>query len=140
MKFIFLAWICVSTLNASFSKSNGIVIDDFTKLEWQDEYLENTIKKASWSDSLIYCNELNTGGYNNWRLPNKNELKSIVDRGKMYPALDSIFTKVADNYYWTSTTITSDITYAMRITFGTGRDGYIHKTEEHYVRCVRGGN
>ena len=119
--------------------------DSISKLEWQDGYINNIIKKSTWREALIYCNELTLGGYNDWRLPNRNELLSIVDNSRNPAILGSVFTKIASNYYWSSSTVVSNEAYANTshawyIHFRTGSTGWQTKTLDNInVRCVRGG-
>ncbi|HIO95519.1 MAG TPA: DUF1566 domain-containing protein [Campylobacterales bacterium] len=40
---------------------------------------------------MIYCEKLSLGGKSDWRLPNKNELFSIVDMSKLEEESDLIF-------------------------------------------------
>jgi len=129
-------------LYAGFSRdSSGVVADSATGLAWQDDYSDNggEIKKASWQDALVYCEELSLGGKNDWRLPNIRELKSIVDDTKYSPAINSVFTNVTSNYYWSATTSASSSIYAWNVTFNYGGDYEYNKTLEVYIRCVRGG-
>ena len=141
MRVVLMVMSLVVFLSAEFSRSAGTVQDSFTGLEWQDDYSNNSgeIKKATWSQALIYCDELILGGYSSWRLPNRNELKSIVDRGKYNPAISSIFQNFTSNYYWSSTTFASDSSYAWVVDFDYGYDFWDGKAYEDYVRCVRGG-
>ena len=138
MRVIFLILIGFSSfLSADLIRSGGVVRDDFTKLEWQDTYLSG-IKKATWSEALIYCDELTLGEKSDWRLPNINELKSIIDRGRYRPAINSIFINVTSDFYWSSTTVASDSRYARLVNFSGGNDFWYAKTDENVVRCVRG--
>ena len=129
-------------LYAGFSRdSSGVVADSATGLAWQDDYSDNggEIKKASWQDALVYCKELSLGGKNDWRLPNIRELKSIVDDTKYNPAINSVFTNVTSDGYWSATTTASDSSNAWSVTFYNGYDCWNSKTYEDYIRCVRGG-
>jgi hypothetical protein len=121
----------------------GIVADTIANLIWQDNYRENnnSVKKASYADALSYCETLTLGRKDDWRLPNINELYSLVDKTKIYPSINPIFKKVVASYYWSST---SDIEYPENkwgIGFDFGDDGswFNSQSDEHYVRCVRGG-
>ena len=80
---------------------NGIVTDPNTGLQWQDIYsesnntanpngrmrVEKTLKKA-----IQYCEDLNIAGLSDWRLPNYNELFSLVDFSASNIALKKGFT------------------------------------------------
>ena len=129
-------------LQAGFSRdSSGVVADSATGLAWQDDYSDNAgeIKKATWQDALIYCEELGLGGKSDWRLPNYNELFSIVDTSIYDPAISSVFTNVTSDTYWSSTTYASDTSSAGIVYFYNGRDNWRSKTDEYSIRCVRGG-
>ena len=129
-------------LNAGFSRdSSGVVADSTTGLAWQDDYSDNggDVKRTTWQDALVYCQELSLGGKSDWRLPNKNELFSIVDMSKYRPAISSVFTNVTSDNYWSSTSYASDSSYAWIVNFDNGDVVWNSKTYENSVRCVRGG-
>jgi hypothetical protein len=143
-KKIFLVLIGVSVLSlADMSRDAvGIVTDSETGLQWQDDYSDNgdVIKSANWKDAINYCeNELALGGHNDWRLPNKNELLSIVDYTKYNPAIDDSFQNKTSSLYWSSTTGVDHTSYAWVVYFGHGGSGYGHKSYDNHVRCVRSG-
>ena len=133
-------------LDSNFSRdvNSGIVIDSATDLQWQDNYSDNSnnIKDANWTEAINYCENLSLGGYTDWRLPNENELLSIVDRSRYYPAIDPVFQKTITSYYWSSTSDNSNASRAYYVYFYYGNlesFTYGAKTSAHYVRCVRGG-
>ena len=37
--------------------------------------------RTAWHDALAYCENLDLGGHDDWRLPNVKELQSIVNYG-----------------------------------------------------------
>ena len=143
MKVIFLILISLSSiLNAgNFNRSNGVVSDSSTNLEWQDDYSDNSnsIKQTTWQSAIDYCENLTLNAQNDWRLPNKNELLSIADYTKSNPSIAEQFTNTSNNYYWSSTTHQSDHTNAWIVNFGYGYTGHHNKYNSGYVRCVRAG-
>ena len=146
MKTILLIMIGLSSLTVAqeaprFTKANGVVTDSKTTLEWQDDYSDNgdSIKLATWTDAIDYCEGLTLNGQSDWRLPNKKELLSIVDYGTYNPAIRSIFEKTTSHYYWSSTTVASNTRYVWAVYFGHGGTGNLHKSNNGYVRCVRAG-
>jgi len=68
------------SLFADFSRNNttNIVTDNYTQLVWQD----NERQELTLPDAIEYCEALSLGGHDDWRLPNINELFSIVDYTK----------------------------------------------------------
>jgi len=139
MRIILLIMIGLSTgLLADFSKSNGVVTHSKTILQWQDDYSDNgnSIKQATWTAAIDYCEGLNLDG-GGWRLPNKKELLSIVDYSRHNPAIDTIFANTTSSHYWSSTTHANYTSNAWIVYFGNGNTKYYHKSNSFYVRCVR---
>ncbi len=133
MRVIFLVMIGLSILNADFTKSGDIVTDNTLELQWQDDAVGSPIP---WEEAIAYCEALTLGDYSNWRLPNINELKSIVDRSKYYPAIVDGFENSSENKYWSSS-YGEYKNYAWGVTFIFGSVGNVSKADSNYVRCVR---
>lgn len=115
------------------------VYDSQTNLTWHDDSNASS-QDLNWSNAINYCENLNFAGQTDWRLPNINELHSIIDYARI-PAFDSIFQNVALDFYWSSTTLSNETwpEMAQGVSF-QGNIGYDHKFYgSHYVRCVRSG-
>ena len=116
------------------------VVDNLTGLMWsKNAYPYNT--KDTWQGVLGYANGLTLCGYTDWRLPNRKELTSLVDRSQHDPALPAghPFTNVEPGGYWTSSTAADSFTYAWLVSMP---DGYVHeggKSGGYSVWPVRGG-
>lgn len=131
----------ISISNISLFAST-IVVDNNTKLQWQDDYSDNggNIKIAKWGDALSYCENLSLEGFDDWRLPNKNELLSIVDYTKYNPSIDTNkFKNIRSYHYWSSTTNAGSTNYAWNVVFNNGSSRSYSKGNTGYVRCVRAG-
>jgi len=118
-----------------------IVTDTQTNLQWQDDNATKTTSLV-WQSAIGYCEALDTtavGGYDDWRLPNFNELYYIADRSIYSPALSSVFVNVISSGYWTATTDASDTSNAWIVDFNAGYDYGGDKGASSYVRCVRAG-
>jgi len=143
MKTILLILIGVSSLMASNFTRNvgGVVTDSRTNLEWQDDYSDNSnsLKQAKWQNAIDYCENLNLDGKSDWRLPNLNELTSLVDDSKYNPSIDAIFQNTNSNYYWSSTTFVDLDYHAFIVSFNYGGQSYNTKDISYPVRCVRAG-
>ena len=122
----------------SYSRDDAkeIVTDNTTGLVWQDDEEAKTVTK-NWEDAKAYCQALTLGGYSDWRLPTIRELKTIVDRGRYYPAINPSFQNVVSDHYWSSTTYASYTDGAWDVNFYYGYDDWYVKSNTNYVRCVR---
>jgi hypothetical protein len=89
-------------------------------------------------DALSACYNLDYAGYQDWRLPNLKELISIVDYGRVGPAVDPLFTNTVSGSYWSSTTYAGYTDVAWIVSFNGGSPVNDYKTGTYYVRCVRG--
>jgi hypothetical protein len=124
--------------NVFADNGNGTISDVATSLMWQQGDSETGM---DWPSALGYCEALELGGYDDWRLPNAKELQSIVDYSRSpdstdSAAIDPLFGTAAIvnelgqtdfGYYWSSTTHESvrgggDAVY---ISFGRGM-GYMN--------------
>ena len=138
MKRILLITIGLSiSLFADFTRDDTtkIVGDNETGLQWQDN---ETVSKG-WQNAINYCEDLTLGNYDDWRLPNINELSSIVDDTKLNPSLSSVFKSFASSSYWSSTTYAGTSHYAWYVHFSHGSQDGSDKSNSFYVRCVRAG-
>jgi hypothetical protein len=75
--------------------NTNCVTDNLTGLIWARN--ANQFGKVTWSNALSSCNNLNYGGETDWRLPNWQELRSLIDANYYIPALPTghPFTAVA---------------------------------------------
>jgi hypothetical protein len=124
-----------------------VIKDQMTGLTWTTN-ANLTSTAELWANALTYI--LGTvdaatkpGGYTDWRLPNINELASLVNYGQANPATwlgTQGFTNVQAPYYWSSTTYAPSTTYAWYIHMGDGYVDFNLKTSYgYYVWPVRGG-
>lgn len=83
---------------------NGDIVytDKTTELMWQGD-APDTAK--SWAEALNYCEILDYAGYTDWRMPNKNELASIINLNKDHSPFAYIPMTFKNNYCWTSTPV-----------------------------------
>ncbi len=134
MRQILLIMIGLSiSVYADFSKIGDIVIDSKTGLEWQDD----TNVYDTWQGAIDYCEALNLGRKSDWRLPNINELTSLVDDTRYKPAIDTaVFQNIALNYYWSSSTYDRNESYILVVDMNDGHHYYNYRYN-CYVRCVR---
>lgn len=122
-----------STFSTSTINGDIIVTDTQTGLIWQGNYESG----KTWEEAFDYCNSLTYANYSGWRLPNKNELFTLVNYEKYEPA--SVFPDMPNYAFWSSSTRVSstDTGYAWVVNFNHGGVGISNKTNSYYVRCVR---
>jgi len=132
--------------------NNGTVTDHLTALIWTKN--ANLFQRLDWEDTYSYpaveaCARLNSGEHGltdgsvegDWRLPNIRELLSLVDYGRVGPALPEghPFVNVALDYYWSSSTYEYNGTWAWDVYMGDGVARADPKSLAGPVWCVRGG-
>ena len=116
---------------------DGTVTDTGTGLTWQQQGPDS---EMNWKGALAYCETLSLGGYTDWRLPSREELRSIVDYGKYDPAMDTeYFPDIRSSSYWSATTNAGSTSYAWYVYFSLGYGPSSTKSGSRYVRGVRSG-
>ncbi len=108
---------------------DGTVTDGMTGLVWMKN--AGCFAPSNWYDALTKANQLASGQCgltdgstaDQWRMPNANELESIVDISQSNPSVSSgnpfININLA-NAYWSSSTYMADTSYNIANTNGTG--------------------
>ena len=140
----------VGDITTGFSRDDrlGVVKDDIYKLMWQDGDLSP--HEMTHDEAVHYCENLNSAGFNDWRLPTIKELLSITDDTRFEPAINKAFKNVAyktndkgekgDGCYWSSTGFAGGSSSAWFVCFDDGNDGndiLYDVSNGSFVRCVR---
>ena len=127
---------------------NGTVTDNLTGLIWLKN--ANCFGQITWANAISSSNTLASGACGltdgshayDWRLPNRKDLRSLVDYSRYDPALPDghPFTNVQASWYWSSSTIAGSTgeawvvhMHAGVVTFGNKSSG------SYYVWPVRAG-
>jgi len=119
---------------------NGTVTDRLSGLMWTQK-ASPAAGARDWEQALLGAAGCKDGGYSDWRLPNRNELASLIDLARNNPALPEghPFTGVQLAYYWTSTTCANNEDHAWIIHFFSGFITHDDKGGTHGVWYVRDG-
>lgn len=142
---------CVSgrtkTLNQNFSFMNGMVKDNSTGLTWQkcsagqnnDADCTGSALNYTWTNASSFCNGLSLNS-NTWRLPNINELRSIIDYTKPdLPRINlNVFPNTSSVGFWSSTYTlygSSELAISMN---AIENSSVPPQTASFNVRCVSG--
>ena len=119
----------------------GTVFYEGENLCWQKSVKPEPA--TNWQDAADYCANLELGKKQDWRLPEIDELKSLVitvppEQVTIDP---DFFTDNQTDYYWTATEYVTPATKTdthWYVYFKTGYDGIAPDFKENYeVRCVR---
>jgi len=146
--------------------NNGSVTDRLTGLMWTkdanlmltrdpefdtNQWVDGAINWQHALDYIALLNSENYLGHNDWRMPNRNEMSSLVDMGRTNPAMPERYpftNLIGFNYdlsYWTSTTRADETDQAWIMWFTDGMMGggnrlqYL-KTADWHVWPVRTDN
>lgn len=129
---------CVNSLerqapDSRFQINDATVTDTHSGLMWLrcpvgqklngDKCSIDTGQSATfaWGQALQVAMDASVAGFNDWRLPNKHELSSIVDRSCSGPAVnEKAFPGAMVRGYWSSTPQRREEGYAWHVDFTTG--------------------
>lgn len=112
------------------------VLATSTGLEWQAIPFAELMKHA---DAVQACAELRLGGHDDWRLPTRAELLTLVDDTRYLPAINTdAFPNTPNTWFWTSTAYAGDKDYAWVVGFGNGYSDFYGRGANGRVRAVRG--
>ena len=132
MRVILLILIC-----ASLSLSSDVFSDSKTGLMWQDNSAAKYVQK-DWHGAMLFCKQLQLGGYDDWRLPNIKELIQILSLKPRDGGMKKGFHYLgASGYYWSSSVDDSNEEFAWMMNFKRGYEYINYKTYERHIRCVR---
>jgi hypothetical protein len=129
---------------------NGTVTDSATGLMWKQcpEGQSGALcaigsaEGLSWQQALQRGADTSFAGYSDWRLPNKNELESLVERSCVNPAISTTaFPNTPGWWFWSSTPNGdySAVAFAWGVGFDFGAVCSNYKSNPGRVRLVRGG-
>ena len=128
---------------------NGTITDLTTGLMWQKCSMGQTYNASTngcdgsatrynWQQSLAECESLELAGHKDWRLPNRNELQSIVDYSRNNPGINTdYFPQTMSSCYWSSTTDAYYMNNAWCVNFHYNYVDDGDKDNTIYVRAVR---
>lgn len=122
----------------SVDSTSNCMTDNLTGLMWArngnlaatDPALPATGRRI-WQEALNFANDLELCGFSDWRLPNRNELRSLINHGSQHNANslneqgfinagafnDTTTTRIE---YWSSTSNLADPTRAFLVDFTVG--------------------
>jgi len=97
----------------------------------------------TWAEAFAAVGDLNREvflGHTDWRMPNRREMRSLIDHGEKQPALPAghPFREVFLGWMWTATTKAGLERYAWNVHLEGGRMFYSRKDDSRLLWPVRG--
>jgi hypothetical protein len=116
--------------------SGDLVQDVVTGLVWQRV---SPAQSYDWWAAREYCSALDLGGRQDWSLPSRIELASLLNVGRFDPSIDIVaFNGEPSDFFWTnSPALFSSLAFGIRFDQGFVYDHDPNVTGR--VRCVAGG-
>jgi len=130
-------------------RTDGTVLHRPTQLIWQrcaigqswtGTLCTGSAQLQDWTTALQTAREHEQADADDWRLPNRNELASIVETRCHAPAINGdAFPMATSNSYWTSSPTSELSDQAWTVLFADGEIQPTTVTELNAVRLVRAG-
>lgn len=135
-------------------QGDGTVIDEVTGLMWKvcsegqsfnvaTGGCDGLASTDTWKEALaeaLTANVIGFAGWNDWRLPNQNELSSIIERQCGDPAINlEVFPATPSIKFWSASPNTNLPSIAWFVDFNEGFGDGSFVGDAFGVRLVRGG-
>ncbi|WP_228130441.1 Lcl C-terminal domain-containing protein [Acinetobacter tjernbergiae] len=140
------------TIHSNNELEQGVWIDPKTGLmwarisigqEWKNGQCIGEAKTLNWESSKGACKDFRLAGYKDWRLPSRDELKTLMIKDKQgYACPQGVLfqpVKVEWGGYWSGSPYACNSNYAWDVYFNNGYSTYYNKNNKYYVRAVRSG-
>ena len=130
---------------------NGTVTDTYTGLMWKvcsegQEWsspatCSGTATEHNWQQALELADITSFASFNDWRLPDIAQLRSIVAYDRYDPAINlTVFPATPSRgWYWSSSPIAYYSNNAWLVLFAYGSININNRNYKYFVRLVRGG-
>jgi hypothetical protein len=114
-------------------RGNGTVLDQRTGLIWQQE----SSGRMPWLDAVRFCNQQDLAGVRGWRLPFREELKTLVLPTERTLLDQKVFPGVQAEVYWTLSREEQQPNQVWGVSFVDGKDYmFDHKDFSFQARCM----
>ena len=121
-------------------RDDGAVLDEVTGLMWQRSVDVGPGEGGGfvWPAAVSHCDALSLAGFEDWRLPTRLELVSLVDFTRSEPAIDPVaFPDTPTTWTWSSSLAKDPTNFAWYVNFFFGYTNTNDRVYSEQVRCVR---
>jgi hypothetical protein len=129
------------TVGTGVGTTDQCVTDNLTGLMWTRN-ANLPAAPRTWQQSLDYANALSLCGFDDWRLSNRKELRSLINHSLASSATTlntSGFANVQAFRYWSSSSYTGNAIFAWVVSMGDGSVELDTKNFNYSVWPVRAG-
>ncbi|MFC3852641.1 DUF1566 domain-containing protein [Salinispirillum marinum] len=137
--------------NAYIIYNSGTVTDTRTDLMWDRcswgqsgaacDGLSASFNWSQMNEAVVAANAQNYKGYSDWRVPNFDEIKTLVESCRMNPAINNnVFPNTPPNWYWSMPVVPTEVEDTAGVYFFDGYAyGYGHRNNQGFgrIRLVR---
>jgi hypothetical protein len=132
---------CKETTSTGFTLCKDVIIDARNGLQWARN-ANISGSPMTWKNAVDWTRTLSHAGLTGWRLPSKDELVAIVERGGNRPSEwlnGNGFDGVQSSLYWSSSSYASSTADAWFVYVSDGYVGSSSKAGYGYIWPVRAG-
>jgi len=132
------------TSRFNVNRIEGIAYDKETKLTWKIcsegqiysyGHCAGAATEWTWGEAVKTFGDMG----DSWRLPNSEELKSIVEKRCKSPAINmAVFRNAPPSFFWSASQDDKNPAKARYVSFFDGNSYFARKSAEYNIRLVRG--
>lgn len=115
-------------------RGDGTVLDQQSGLIWQQE----TSGRMPWLEAVRFCNQLDLAGARGWRLPFRDELKTLIsDTGGSSLLDEKVFPEAQAEVYWSLSREEQQPDQVWGVSFVDGKDYVFDRKDFNFqARCM----
>lgn len=115
------------------ARGDGTVLDQRTGLIWQ----QDAAGRMPWLEAVRFCNQLDLANVRGWRLPFRDELKTLISPADAVLLDEKIFPGAQAEVYWTLSREEQQPDQVWGVSFVDGKDYLYNRKEFNYqTRCM----
>ena len=114
-------------------RGDGTVLDQGSGLVWQQE----ASGRMPWLEAVRFCNQLDLAGARGWRLPFRDELKTLISQTGDSLLDDKVFPGAQAEVYWTLSREEQQPDQVWGVSFVDGKDYMFDRKNFNFqARCM----